>query len=107
MPSAIRETLESFRAALERDLPGRLERLLLFGSWARGEATEDSDVDVFVLLTEATAAERARSIDLGSEAAQGHGIVIAPLVMTRAEWDELVRRERLLPREILRDGVEL
>ncbi len=28
----------------------RLKRLILFGSWARGEATEDSDIDIVVVL---------------------------------------------------------
>ena len=28
----------------------RLKRLILFGSWARGEAGEDSDIDIVVVL---------------------------------------------------------
>jgi len=31
----------------------RFVELALFGSWARGEAREDSDVDVFVVLRDA------------------------------------------------------
>jgi len=38
--------LRASRPDLERDYP--IHRLALFGSFARGEATEDSDVDVLV-----------------------------------------------------------
>lgn len=36
-----------FADALRRRI--RLDRILLFGSWARGEATEDSDIDLLVI----------------------------------------------------------
>jgi hypothetical protein len=39
-------TLRQQHALLSRRYP--IQRLALFGSWARGEAREDSDVDVLV-----------------------------------------------------------
>ena len=39
-------TLHEQRTLLSRRYP--IQRLALFGSWARGEAREDSDVDVLV-----------------------------------------------------------
>ncbi|MCC6053654.1 MAG: nucleotidyltransferase domain-containing protein, partial [Desulfurococcaceae archaeon] len=44
------EKLKLCSSVLEGELGGELLGLVLFGSWARGEAREDSDVDVFVLL---------------------------------------------------------
>jgi predicted nucleotidyltransferase len=102
---AIRDAVASYRARLERELPGRVLRVTLFGSWARGEAHEDSDVDVLVVLSHATGAERARAIDAGGMTGLERGLVVAPLVLTEAEWNELVRHERRLAREIERDGV--
>ncbi|HEY8139010.1 MAG TPA: nucleotidyltransferase domain-containing protein [Methylocystis sp.] len=43
--------LTRFRAALDELYGGRLERVVLFGSRARGEAQADSDYDVAVFLT--------------------------------------------------------
>jgi Nucleotidyltransferase domain. len=37
-------------ADLEGEFDGEFLGLMLFGSWARGEAREDSDVDVLVLF---------------------------------------------------------
>lgn len=42
----ILETLRRQHAELQRRYP--IRRLALFGSWARGDAREDSDVDVLV-----------------------------------------------------------
>ena len=44
------EKLKLCSSVLEEELGGELLGLVLFGSWARGEAREDSDVDVFVLF---------------------------------------------------------
>jgi uncharacterized protein len=42
--------LKRFRAALDEMYGERLERVVLFGSRARGDAHEDSDYDVAVFL---------------------------------------------------------
>ncbi len=38
-------TLRELRERVEHDLPARVERIVLFGSVARGEATDDSILD--------------------------------------------------------------
>jgi len=47
---AIVQKLRECASELEKLLGDELVGLVLFGSWARGEAREDSDVDVFVVL---------------------------------------------------------
>ena len=50
-PTAINDPiLKRFRAALDEMYGERLERVVLFGSRARGDAQEDSDYDVAVFL---------------------------------------------------------
>ena len=44
------QVIKEFRAALERLYGQRLIKVILYGSWARNEATEDSDVDLLVVL---------------------------------------------------------
>jgi predicted nucleotidyltransferase len=105
VPVLVRDALARYRARLERALPGRVHRVALFGSYARGEATEDSDVDVLIVLDDGGDAARARAIDEGAAVGIELLLPIAPLVLTQAEWDDLVARERLLAAEIMRDGI--
>ena len=44
--SYILEQMRSIKPSLQRDFP--LQRLALFGSWARDEQSEASDVDILV-----------------------------------------------------------
>jgi hypothetical protein len=61
-------TLREQRVLLSRRYP--IQRLALFGSWARGEAREDSDVDV---LVEVDPAIGLRFVELGDELEQALG----------------------------------
>lgn len=54
--------LREQRASLSRRYP--IQRLALFGSWARGKAREDSDVDV---LVEVDPSIGLRFVELGDE----------------------------------------
>ena len=62
-------------------------------------------MDVLVVLSDASGAERARAIDAGGMIGLERDLVMAPLVLTESEWNELLRSERRLGREIERDGV--
>ncbi len=50
LPAELAPLLHDLRARLDALYGERLARLILFGSHARGEAREDSDVDVLVVL---------------------------------------------------------
>jgi len=50
MPSDVQSILRDLRAALERLYGSRLQDLVLFGSYARGQEREGSDLDVAVIL---------------------------------------------------------
>jgi uncharacterized protein len=59
-------TLKRLRAALDEMYGERLERVVLFGSRARGDAGKDSDYDVAVFLNdlkEGDVADRWRELD--------------------------------------------
>jgi len=50
--------LLAYKQAVEAALPGMVEALILFGSRARGDAHDDSDYDVAIILRDGVARDR-------------------------------------------------
>ena len=46
----IQEILEEFRQEVQKIYGPRLRDIILYGSWARGDATEESDIDLLIIL---------------------------------------------------------
>ena len=97
------------------DLKGRLVSrfgpdlldVRLFGSYARREADEESDVDVFVLLRTAGWAEHKAVLDIAGDLFAEYDLLVSPTVFDLARYEEWRRQERPLVMDIERDGVRL
>ncbi len=46
----VRKAIEEFKEGVKKLYGGRLKKIILYGSYARGEAKEDSDIDLAVVL---------------------------------------------------------
>jgi uncharacterized protein len=88
-------------------LAERLRDVRLFGSYARGDADEDSDVDVLVLVDGLTDLEIGTAAGEAAAVILASGLPLAPLPMSTERFDELRRRERLLARDIDVEGISL
>ena len=75
------------------------ESVILFGSHAKGTATEESDFDLCVIIKKITTKQRLMITSL-PEKVQVH-------LFEKKEFEELKRRKDPLVEEILRDGVKL
>lgn len=49
MPETINVLLESYREEIEKIFGSRLNRMVLYGSYARGDFNEKSDMDIMIL----------------------------------------------------------
>ena len=100
--------MDVFLAGLRDRFGSRLVGVRLFGSYARGETHEESDVDCLVLL-DCVAPEDDRAItDLtGDLTWQAGGVVISPLVMSVDRFNAWKARERRAALEIDREGIPL
>ena len=89
MPAGLSLADRRVAATLKRRLAEicRLVDFRVFGSRARGNATWESDLDIFIELEAATAATRRRIHELAWEIGFAAGLVIAPFVVTRDELE--------------------
>ncbi len=105
---ALDRLLGGYRRALSERFGSRLVGLTLFGSYARGEAGPDSDVDIAVVLDRIdTHAERVWPMELAGELSLAEELVIVPIVLSKSELDFLRDREDLLAENLDREGIAL
>jgi len=97
--------LARFRAALGALYGNRLERVVLFGSRARGEARADSDYDIAVFVRDLC--DRWQEIDrivpVVTDIIDDTGAVIHALPYRAGSYEDRTS----LMREIRRDGIDL
>jgi predicted nucleotidyltransferase len=105
---SIQVLLADYRRLLEEHLGDRLVGMLLFGSYARGEARADSDVDVAVIVDRIDRSpERALPMELAGDLVVKYGMVITPLVLSVSELAFLRQREDLLAANLDREGIAI
>jgi len=102
---AVREALGTAKARLREIYGDRLTRLIVYGSQARGEAHDDSDVDLMIVLGgEVDPDEEARrTSSLVMQVAGTYGVALSPIHLS----EEHFRRDRPLPRAARREGISL
>jgi uncharacterized protein len=97
--------LSGFRAALEEVYGERIERVVLFGSRARGDARPDSDYDMVVFLKDLDGfrKEAGRIAEIEADILAETGVVINTMPLQAGSY-----RDRTgLMRELRGDGLDL
>jgi len=88
MEDRIAKLLHEFREGLERIYGPRLRGVYLFGSYARGEADEESDMDVLVVLDdfERYGEEVVRTGQLGADLSLRHDVSLTQVFLRARDW---------------------
>jgi uncharacterized protein len=105
MPASIDLVIAHFRAALGEVYGERLERVVLFGSRARGDAGPDSDYDFAVFLRDSGSLweERGPLAEIETRILLDTGAAINALPFPAADYDARTP----LMHELRRDGLEI
>lgn len=107
LPSSLRPALAEYARRLRSVFGERLLEVRLFGSFARGEAHEDSDVDILVLVQGLTDLEIGLAAGEVAPVIAKTGLPLAPLPMAFEKFAEMRRQQRGLAQEIDREGISL
>lgn len=96
--------MRQLRQELQEVYGARLKAVYLFGSHARGEAREDSDIDVAVVLEGATSfyTERSRCSELQARLSLENNCVLILLFM---DADSFSRGKYAIHRAVAREGI--
>ena len=101
------ETLRELKESLGTFLGDRLQRMILFGSMARGDFTDESDIDVAIIIRGLTRELKHQILDRVAEVELKHFTPVSTLLLSEDEFNRLKRRERRIALDIEREGVPL
>ncbi len=109
MKEHLSDLLRRFRDELGRALGNNLEQMVLYGSQARGEETLESDVDVLVVLQDASPADREKIHQIAYRLMWDRGFqpLITLNIIDREHFRLLKQAESTYLRNIQREGKPL
>jgi predicted nucleotidyltransferase len=84
-----REAFEDFAERAQEELGESLEKLVLYGSVARGEERENSDVDILIVLDEDSRKLKEKALDLAYELTLKHEIHVSPILLSKEEFEKV------------------
>lgn len=97
--------IRDFVASLREQMGPRLRRVFLFGSRARGDAQEDSDYDMLVIVDRRTPELRNRILEIETQLMDRYGALVATVLQSEEEWRQA--QGSPLARNIAREGMAL
>ncbi|MBT9151549.1 MAG: hypothetical protein DDT40_01745 [candidate division WS2 bacterium] len=98
-----KKALLEYQRSLVSRFPKRIERLILFGSKARGDSSRDSDTDVLVVVDKDNRKIHREIVALSMDPIVKYMVDISPLVVEERElkeWSPLIEHVRC-------EGIEL
>ena len=100
-----KNALNDFRNALVGDF-GAID-VRLFGSRARGEGDEESDLDVFIVLPEISWKVEKEIYGLSFDVSLKHGVLISPVLYSRNDIENPSIQISPLYKTVQREGLKL
>jgi uncharacterized protein len=89
MPEEIKPILNELKKGLKQIYGTKFKKAYLFGSHARGDYTEDSDIDVLIVLADFKkyGEELRRTSDLVGGLSLDHGVTVSVIFSRENEWN--------------------
>ena len=99
------KALREFVMYLHGSIPEKIKLVVLFGSKARGESKQDSDIDVLVILTQEDRELRRKILKQAARFSLEYDVLLSPRVIGVERWEEM--RGFSLYQNIERDATSL
>ena len=102
-----KKILKELKNCLKEFLGDRLTGLYIFGSKARGDDEESSDIDVAIIVGGLTRKLKNEILDKVAALEIKHLIPLSALVISEDSFVELKKRERRIALDIEREGISI
>ncbi len=105
----IREVVGKFAEEAKKIYGSKLQRMILYGSCARGDFEKDSDIDILVLLDvppESIHVERKRILDVADQLDLDYDVVLAPVFQNYALYQKYIPVS-VFYQNVEREGVKI
>lgn len=107
--SELNAVLDRVREESKQIYGAKLERIILYGSYARGDNTDESDIDIMILL-DCSADEirklRSATTEMASDISLEEGVFLSVLLRDKKNFDE---NADFLPfyQNVAREGISI
>ena len=102
--AAIEQGIAEMVETARRAFGGRLRRIVLYGSYARGDYDAESDVDLLVVADGVPAEAQDRLVGTMVDLSIRTGRLIVPSTLEATRWQWLVEQEAPIALSIQREG---
>jgi predicted nucleotidyltransferase len=99
--------LRELKSSLKSFLGDQLVSMVLYGSMARGDYHDASDIDVAIIVRGLTRRLKGQILDEVARLELEHHMPLSVLVFSDEEFNHLKRRERRIALDIEREGIAL
>lgn len=107
MSLASEDDIENFAGDVREELGDRVEKIVLYGSYARGDYVPGSDVDIAVLVSEKKEDDRKKLFELAEDYRWNQDIFFSPRVFEIDKFKERARSSPGFYSEVNKEGVEI
>jgi len=107
LPEHIRDIIQRFARESKEALHNHLLAEYLFGSYARGTYTSESDIDILLLVDQMTPEIRRQMSGLAVEYSLNDNIYISPIIKDRQVWRQNQQYNTLFYQNVMHEGIPL
>ncbi len=99
--------LDAYRDALNKQYPGAVQEMLIYGSKARGQGHAESDLDMLLIVKDDAAALKRDLRWIGYLFAAKTDVLPSILAYTQEEWESRKRSDSSFRKAVERDAVRV
>lgn len=100
---ALEDYIEKIKVRSEK----KIQKIYLYGSYARGEETEESDIDILIIWKEKLSKGREIASEIATDILVKHDVLISPKVISSQKFEEMKEEGNQFILNILKEGTEI